>query len=69
MKTIEDIGEEYEQILNIIDSRIGERKEKLKAIQHLSKQSEILKKEIAILYDERLDVLLTAKHLKNYYKE
>jgi hypothetical protein len=68
MKTIEELGKEYEQILNIIDMRINERKEKLQKIQHLSKQSDILKKEIKILYNERLDVLLTAKHLINYYE-
>ncbi len=68
MKTIEELGEEYEQILNIIDMRINERKEKLQKLQHLSKQSDILKKEIRILYNERLDVLVTANHLKNYYE-
>lgn len=68
MKSIEKLGEEYEQVARILSLRIDERKEKLKSLDKYSDEAWNLKKEIDLLYSERLDVILTARHLKNYYK-
>ena len=66
-RSLEEIGAEYLQCVEILTQRIAKHREKLKKQLSYSNRATILRAELNILYREREEARKIAEYLKNYY--
>ena len=66
-KTLADLAQDYYNVAQILEERIRDRNERLKALPPTSKQAYQLKRELNVLYREKADTLESAELLENYY--
>ncbi len=69
VKTLAQLGEEYEYQAQLLSEQIKRKNKKLASLAdpRCSKQAYIIKSDLSILYRQRREALETARKLKNYY--